>query len=73
MSCYVDLAVGAPYYGAGAVFIYNGIEINQELSFKLSQVMSYMSDMVAYEPTLGSSTDRRVCSSAINTNQNQYP
>ena len=55
--------MGAPYYGAGAVFIYNGMEIKQELSFKLSQVMSYMSDMVAYEPTLDYSTDRRVCSS----------
>ena len=54
--------MGAPYYGAGAVFIYNGMEINQELSFKLSQVMSYMSDMVAYEPTLDYSTDRSVCS-----------
>ena len=62
MSCYLDLAVGAPYYGAGAVFIYNGMEINQELSFKLSQVMSYMSDMVTYEPTLDYSTGRRVCS-----------
>ena len=60
MSCYVDLAVGAPYYGAGAVFIYNGMEINQELSFKLSQVMSYMSDMVSYELTLDYSTGRGI-------------
>lgn len=37
--CYaVDLAVGAPFYGPGAVFIYSGQEKAQKLSFELSQV-----------------------------------